>query len=1324
MHGKFAEEYQLRRTDLLYQQNPGTMAVLSNGKGEGQVRFHNRQRRIVVIAILALCIFLLKPRMAVSQLPQDNMPDVTSGIGLPPAATPEGDAEKVNLGNGDLTTFIPALILPQRTGSKPLVLGFTYDSSQVSLRLDTYNQTAVGGNESQAGETCIAPWFCYDPGSPPLGGSAYHNGNTLMGLQDVTGDMYYDNYTYSETMRWNNPFQNSYPLSLNIPTLRASVEVEGDTWAYTAPTTTDAMYTTSPQLCVTNFVFTDWSGASHSFGSIYYKTPAMSECFTETTDWGNPGAAMILPQSEATDYSFYRLDVSNLNDFTVTDKDGTIYHFTQNINGINGSNQRFSNPRGADCCGVGQLSGSSVSDAIFDLPSSIVDRNGNAIYISASNNTITDTLGRTISFLTNPVPTQQPQPPAAPFIYNSIGYAYKDSNGNPQTVLLKQVSSQNTSTPDPGPLQTYVSEYPSTWAASNVLSTQLCWLNIQTGGPPPLYPQIAPLNFGSVIVNPTGGQTTYSLLYSSTNRALQMQFDGYNHLTKIQYPSGGYTRYDYAEQDYQTPYSPNQAPVDCTWGSARVAHKYECRASSGTCSSEDKTTYQWSTLPYSPQVTEADVTDPLGTLAEHMFNAGTQDQPTLFPELSSYMFDSSQAQLKSVVTNSFEGIFPSDVTTTIGSGTSAVSSRAITQYDSVQISSYGLNLGSLALTQIDNVAQYIDNPTEIDEYGFDTTLLRKTANTYWYSGQIMDRLQSSTVTDPASGNTATTTYSMDGVGNAQTKTVSGTNATTQTYDYRPLDAWGRPTQMKDGLSNVTKYSYTDSWGDSTCAPSSNLSAYLTSVTNAYSQATSYAYNSCTGTVSSVTDVNSQTTTYNYDPLGRMTLASYPDGGSTSNSYTDTAPNSVTTTTLQSNGSGSPVNIVSKVVLDGLSRKSQTQLTDSYGIDYVDTAYDAVDRVASVSNPYRTGDTEYYTQYFYDALDRKTKQLEQDGISLLQWCYNNVQDVLHPQSNCHTNGSSFTPAEWVDSSDEIGVNHQSVMDGLGHMRSLVEPGAMETQYTYDAFGNLWSVNQKGTSTDTARGRSFSYTGLSQLIQSYNPETGYICYGTTSGGGSPNGTNCTQNYDADGNLGSKTDARGVLTTYGYDNLNRLVSKVFTSDPQKTFSSCYQYGVLGTAATNGISRLLNSWTQSGSCSSALPQTGFQTARMIQTYDQMGRLKAEQQCTPGNCTATASSPYSLSYSYDFAGHLIQANDGIGQANWSPGFDSSGRITGVTASTLWPAQFYPSQLLSVQNYSAAGAMTNWTMGVPSTGSAALTGTKSYDPQRLWVTSESVTGHE
>jgi len=66
---------------------------------------------------------------------------------------------------------------------------------------------------------------------------------------------------------------------------------------------------------------------------------------------------------------------------------------------------------------------------------------------------------------------------------------------------------------------------------------------------------------------------------------------------------------------------------------------------------------------------------------------------------------------------------------------------------------------------------------------------------------------------------------------------------------------------------------------------------------------------------------------------------------------------------------------------------------------------------------------------------------------------------------------------------------------------------------------------------------------------NPET------ISPGQGCLNGQGTAYHYDANNNLISKTDNRGVTTNYSYDALNRLISKTYVNDPSGTASSCYQ-------------------------------------------------------------------------------------------------------------------------------------------------------------------------
>jgi len=350
---------------------------------------------------------------------------------------------------------------------------------------------------------------------------------------------------------------------------------------------------------------------------------------------------------------------------------------------------------------------------------------------------------------------------------------------------------------------------------------------------------------------------------------------------------------------------------------------------------------------------------------------------------------------------------------------------------------------------------------------------------------------------------------------------------------------GEVQQSTDPCAYPTAYAYSSTY----------FGSLPTTVTNALNQSTTYAYDFNTGVVTSITDPNSQVTTKGYDSLARLTSTSFPDGGSTSYCYTDEggptcsqsgAPFKVVVTKAIT----SSLNETATVVFDGLGRVSQSQLnSDPSGTTYTLTTYDANGRKSQVYNPTRCSSitsncanetTWGFTTTNYDALGRVTSVNEQDG------------------STASTNYSAF-PCTTV--TDEAGKSRESCIDGLGRMTSVFEdPGSSphlnyETDYTYDALGNLTYANQKGSNSANARTRSFSYDSLSELTSAANPESGTISYA----------------YDADGNvitktapLPNQTGTATVTTTNTYDKLNRVTSKSYkdggNSDP---YTPTVQYG-----------------------------------------------------------------------------------------------------------------------------------------------------------------------
>src|SRR5262249_31744156 len=159
--------------------------------------------------------------------------------------------------------------------------------------------------------------------------------------------------------------------------------------------------------------------------------------------------------------------------------------------------------------------------------------------------------------------------------------------------------------------------------------------------------------------------------------------------------------------------------------------------------------------------------------------------------------------------------------------------------------------------------------------------------------------------------------------------------------------------------------------NSVCAPTGQARAFLKSSTNPLGQMALNTNNSCDGSVASTknqNDINANRagTTFAYDLYGRLTQTNLPDGGQTTNCYSDVGGSLCTQSgppfqivSSKSVGGSNPP-IQSTVQYDGLPRAVQTQLnSDPEGPTFVDKKYDGLGQVSCVSNPYRsTTDSTY------------------------------------------------------------------------------------------------------------------------------------------------------------------------------------------------------------------------------------------------------------------------------------------------------------------------------------------------------------------------------
>jgi RHS repeat-associated protein len=768
--------------------------------------------------------------------------------------------------------------------------------------------------------------------------------------------------------------------------------------------------------------------------------------------------------------------------------------------------------------------------------------------------------------------------------------------------------------------------------------------------------------------NPNYSQGSFKLLTSITlPNGLSYQFqylmnaDGSTtgELTKIILPTGGYIRYVYGF----APVSTDSQLLTCGYfqqvGQDRMVTQ-RVVSLDGNPASEQVWSYSAAHLGDVKETLQTTVTDPLGNSTVYSRSYGVS-----LPYQIDYR-NSAGTLVKSVQSNVERPPAPSQGLLYYYYSDSPNSNP---RYSAQTVILPDTNQQSQTTFTYDT----FNNVTEKDETdwgsGAPGPVIRKTTYAYLHGSNpayaadtvhILDRVTSENVCSAAGTFCAQTSTTFDGTTPAATSNVVHHDYTSfpSTYNLR-----GNPTQVQrrlnttgalltttnafndlgdliqstDPLGHTTVFDYTDNFYGVT--PPSPTLAFVTKTTLPTTGGVShiirkqyyfdsgllaadcgqnFTANPCTfGLAAPQPDYSS----YTYDSMNRRLLLTNGDGGQNSLSYNEAAlPISITSTTRIN----SVASLTGKTIYDGLGRTSQTQLTsDPQGTVFTDTTYDALGRVAAVSNPYRGGtdptSSPGITTFIYDALGRKCVEVPPDGTAVP----GNTCPASAPAKDIFTSYSGNTTTV----TDSAGRKRQSTTDALGRLTQVVEdPGGLGyiTNYSYDALGNLTSVVQNGSHQ-----RSFTYDSLSHLLTSTNPETGTICYGTFSG------SQCQLNgYDADGNLVAKTDARGITTTYAYDPLNREISRTYSNGDPTITTHYDEANCLGLAQCANIGQRTSMTDAAGSES--------------WSFDVVDRMHRDLRTTGGITKTTT-------YNLDFAGNITSATYPTGRVvNYT--FDAANR--------------------------------------------------------------------
>ncbi len=266
-----------------------------------------------------------------------------------------------------------------------------------------------------------------------------------------------------------------------------------------------------------------------------------------------------------------------------------------------------------------------------------------------------------------------------------------------------------------------------------------------------------------------------------------------------------------------------------------------------------------------------------------------------------------------------------------------------------------------------------------------------------------------------------------------------------------------------------------------------------------------------------------------DALGHVTQITSYDGNGRPLTLIDanTAPAAVTTTlTYWPRGWLKSKTVGSKTTTydyDNLGQLKRVTLGDASHLDYT---YDAAHRLTDIT------DANFNRiHYTLDAIGNRVKEDVYDSYSLLTT----------------RKGRDFDPLNrlWHDlayfNDPNTATQTQYTYDANGNLKSVQDPLHYTTVFAYDALNRLTTVTDPINLTSPTR---YGYDPLDQLKSVTDPRALITSYSIDALGNanqqtSPDSGTSQRTFDEAGNLRSARDARNINVTYTYDALNRLAT-----------------------------------------------------------------------------------------------------------------------------------------------------------------------------------------
>jgi len=417
------------------------------------------------------------------------------------------------------------------------------------------------------------------------------------------------------------------------------------------------------------------------------------------------------------------------------------------------------------------------------------------------------------------------------------------------------------------------------------------------------------------------------------------------------------------------------------------------------------------------------------------------------------------------------------------------------------------------------------------------------------------------------------------------------------------------------VPDVTTYSYYMTTDDSGCASSGSChkKGDLYQVTNALGHKITMLRYDADGRVTRSSDQNGVIHDATYDALGRVVSQAVrvsadgtPSGGDAVRQF----------------GYNDVGDLVSTTDADGVAFTFQ---------------YDDARRLIGITDGLGN-----QIRYTLDAGGNRTKEevLDVSGAirKTVSRSFNALGQLLSVRDALNRTVLSFDAIDGYDgegnplhSSDGKGVQRKNGYDALSRLVSTIDDYTGTNAGTANA--QVVSVldtsdNVAGISDPSGLNTVYDHNGLGDLTGIHSPDTGATLF----------------TVDGAGNYLTKTDARGVVATYGYDALNRITSVTYTD---AVLNIAYYYdesssvtGCQASASVGHLTRVVEAAVTTTYC-----------------YDIRGNVTEKRQ-TQGGVTDT------VAYTYT-TGDRIQTETRPGGAVVAYGYDTLGQVSSVNVTPL-----------------------------------------------------------